>query len=183
MKKDFEFARQKYKPKVIKFLLITEAPPKVESKQFFYFEDVQNGDSLFLETMKVLYPDDCLVTKNVRRQKRKFLERFKNDGFYLIDTTDIPIEDSRPAKKREQIKKSLPSLIKKVRSIASEDTKIILISSTVYSVAVNVLKSECFNIINECVIDFPGSGGQAKFRNKISALLQKYGWRASYNTV
>jgi len=183
MKEDFESVRQKYKPEVIKFLLIAEAPPKVESKRFFYFEDVQNGDSLFLETMKVLYPDDCSVTKNVRRQKRKFLERFKNDRFYLIDATDTPMEDSRPAEKREQIKKSLPSLIKKIRSVASEDTKIILISSTVYNVAVHVLKLEGFNVINECMIDFPGSGGQAKFRNKISALLQKYGWRASYNTA
>ncbi len=177
MEIDFESTRQKYRPERIKFLLIAEAPPKVESKRFFYFEDVQRGDSLFWETMKVLYPDDCSNIKTVRQRKREFLERFQKDGFYLIDATDAPIEDTRPGKKEKQIKKSLPSLIEKVRSLASEDTNIILISSTVYNVVATSLKSKGFNVINEDMIPFPGSGGQAKFRKKMSALLKKYGRR------
>ena len=172
---DFESARQKYKPRVIKYLLVAEAPPMVESKHFFYFEHSQRGDSLFLETMKVLYPDDFSDTKNVRSQKPKFLERFKNDGFYLIDATDTPMKDFPPAKKREQIEKSLPSLRNKIRDVASSETKIILISSTVYDATARILKREGFNIINDCMIDFPGSGGQKKFRDKLSALLRKHG--------
>lgn len=73
MKIDYESSRQKYKPEIIKFLLIAEAPPRAESKRFFYFEDIQNGDSLFLETMKVLYPSDCSNIKTVRQRKRDFL--------------------------------------------------------------------------------------------------------------
>jgi hypothetical protein len=52
----FEDARQKYKPDEIKFLLIAEAPPDAESGRFFYFEEVDKHDNLFIETMKVLYP-------------------------------------------------------------------------------------------------------------------------------
>ena len=180
MKRNFELARQKYKPEVIKFLLIAEAPPKVESKRFFYFEDVKNGDSLFLETMKVLYLNDCLDIKDVRRRKSEFLEKFKNDGFYLIDASDKPIEDTRLTKKRKQIKDSIPSLIKKIESLISEDTKIILISSTVYEVCCNRLKAEGFNVINECAIPFPISW-QKEFRRKLFTLLKRYGWRAPYN--
>jgi hypothetical protein len=176
MNKDFESARQKYKPEVIKFLLIAEAPPRVEAKRFFYFEDVQKHDSLFWETMKVLYLGDCSVTKSLRRRKREFLEKFRNDGFYLLDATDTPMEDRRPAKKRERIEESLPSLIEKVRNVGSEDTKIILISSAVYNVCYSCLKSEGFNVINESMIDFPGPGRQKEFRKKLSALLQRHGW-------
>ena len=113
----FEFARQKYKPDKINFLLIAEAPPRVESGRFFYFEDVQDADILFLETMKAIYPVNCSNTRRVRQRKGEFLERFKNDGFYLIDASDRPMEDNRPSKKKRQIKNSLPSLIEKVRSL------------------------------------------------------------------
>jgi len=174
MKEDFESARQKYKPKVIKFLLIAEAPPKVESKRFFYFEDVQKYDGLFLETMKLLYPDDSDIkignTKSIRRRKREFLERFEKEGFYLIDASNEPIKDKSKSVKRKQIEKSLPSLIEKVKSLVSDDTKIILISATVYEVCCNRLKSEGFNVINECAIPFP-IGWQKEFREKLSKLL------------
>jgi len=191
MKEDFESARQKYKPKVIKFLLIAEAPPKVESKRFFYFEDVQKYDYLFLETMKVLYPDDSDIkngnTKSIRRRKREFLERFEKDGFYLIDASDEPIKDKSKSAKRKQIEKSLPSLIEKVRSLVLEDTKmdvkIILISSTVYEVCYKRLKEEKrFNVINAYPVPFP-IGWQKEFREKLSELLRRYGWRALYNTA
>jgi len=75
---DFENTRLKYKPEIIKFLLIAEAPPKIGSNRFFYFEDVNEKDSLFIETMKVIYPDeDYSNTKNIRSRKKEFLEKFK----------------------------------------------------------------------------------------------------------
>ena len=181
MKLDFEFARQKYKPKIIKFLLIAEAPPRRKvgnCERFFYCENVWKYDYLFLETMKVLYPDDSDIkngnTKSVRRRKREFLERFKKGWFYLIDVSDEPIKDKSKSAKRKQVERSLPSLIKKVRSLVWEHTKIILISKIVYEVCYDKLVSEGFNVINKCMIDSPGSGGQIKFRSKMSALLKEY---------
>ena len=174
MKMDFESARQKYKPEIIKFLLMAEAPPR---ERFFYCQDVKDHDHLFLETMKVLYPNDCLVG-SVRQQKHKFLERFKDNEFYLIDASDTPMKDTHPAQKRKQIKRSLHILVEKVRGLISKDTKIILISSTVYKVCCDRLKAEGFNIINECVIPFSAYGWQEKFRGKLSALLIKHGWKA-----
>ena len=176
IKKDFESARRKYKPKAIRFLLIAEAPPKIESKRFFYFEDVKSEDNLFLETMKVLCPDDSDIkngnTKSVRRRKREFLERFKNDGFYLIDASDEPMEDNAYSAKKKQVRKSLSSLAQKVRGLVLGHTKIILISKVVYDVCYDRLVPERFNVINKCMIDFPGSGGQVKFRSKMCALLK-----------
>ncbi len=166
-----ESARRKYKPAEVKFLLIAEAPPKIESDQFFYFESVNRGDSLFLETMRVLYPSDYSSTRSVRQRKRKFLRKFQKDGFYLIDASDRPMEDTRKARKKKQIEESLPVLIRKIKRLVSRKTKLILISATVYEVCCARLKSERFNVINDCMIDFPVSGRQVKFRDKMSALL------------
>jgi len=93
----FEKARQKFKPNKIKYLLIAETPPKSGSDRFFYFENVEKQDSLFLETMKLLYPreTELLKPKEIRKRKKEFLEKFKNDGFYLIDSLDQPFDNSR----------------------------------------------------------------------------------------
>ncbi len=179
MATDFASARRKYRPKKIEYLFVAEAPPREGSRRFFYFEDVKTGDSLFLETMKVLYPEDYSDTKIVRLQKRRFLKHFQEDGFYLIDSTDRPMEDSRSAKKRKQIAKALPSLRRKLKRLATGDTKIILISATVYQVCAAELKSDGFNVVNSEMIDFPGSGGQGKYKKKLSELLRTLGWRVS----
>lgn len=76
MDNKLEVARSKYKPRKIKYLLIAEAPPEESSNRFFYFEHVEIKDSLFLETMKVLYPDNYTDTKTVRSRKKHFLNKF-----------------------------------------------------------------------------------------------------------
>jgi hypothetical protein len=169
---DFENARLKYKPEVIKFLLIAEAPPKIGSNRFFYFEDVNEKDTLFIETMKVIYPDeDFSNTKNIRSRKKEFLEKFKYDGFYLIDASDKPIESK--GYKKKQIKESLPSLIQKIKSLISSETKIILISKTVYEVCFDKIKSEGFKVINRSMIPFP-IGFQGVYRKELSELTKQY---------
>ena len=178
MKKDiqlmnnrFEIARIKYKPDKIKYLLIAESPPDESSNRFFYYECVDEKDSLFLETMKVLYPNDYTDAKTARKRKKQFLKKFKDDGFYLIDSTNQPVPSFSRTKKLSQIKKTLPILKEKINGLVEKNTKIILISSTVYEICEEPLKRMGFNIINEEMIDFPGSGGQVKYRTKMAKLL------------
>jgi len=173
---DFESARRKYKPDNIRFLFVAEAPPRAGSGRFFYFEDVRIGDSLFLETMKVLYPNEYTDTSIVRLQKKQFLKRFQSDGFYLIDSTDVPMLESSPSYKRRQIKSALPSLREKLSKLAVGGVKVILISAPVYDICASPLRTAGFNVINQDLIDFPGSGGQVKFRDKLSSLLVQHGW-------
>jgi len=165
----FEKARKKYKPATVKYLLIAEAPPQIDTGRFFYYENVKDHDGLFLETMKALYPNDYIDTKSTRRYKEKFLKTFMAEGYYLLDAANYPIRDIR--KKEAQLKADLPSLIYRIKEIIDSSTKIILISRTVYDVCYARLISEGFNVINTEMIDFPGSGGQVKFRNKIRTLL------------
>lgn len=172
MKKSvFEESRLKYKPINIKLLFIAEAPPQLGSGRFFYFEDVQAKDSLFLELMKVLYPKvfTSLSISDIRENKHILLNKFKDDCFYLIDAIDVPMPSN--ANKTKIIKDNIPNLIEKIRYTVDSSTPIILISSSVYKVCYNPLLDEGFNIVNVDMIDFPGSGRQLEFRKKISELL------------
>ncbi len=91
----FEHARINYQPQSIKYLFIAETPPKTNSDRFFYFENVTERDSLFIETMKVLYPNltKDIDVKDIRQMKSNLLSKFQSDGFYLIDSLNEPFEE------------------------------------------------------------------------------------------
>ena len=175
-----EEARRQYKPeKTIEFLLIAETPPEKQDR-FFYFPDVQTDDSLFLQTMKVLYPGEYNKykdAKDIRRDKDCFLRRFQKDGFYLIDAVNEPFEKGiSPHKKVKKIRELVPDLLKKISEIAGfkeDKTKIILVSCRVYEACFKGLRDKGFNIINKGTIPFPGSGQQKKFNEKMKILLKK----------
>ncbi|CAG5086849.1 hypothetical protein [Parvicella tangerina] len=170
----FNQARLKYKPTVIKYLLVAETPPKSDSNRFFYFEYVDKQDSLFLEIMKVLYPIETssLSIKEIRLKKEEFLNRFKTDGFYLIDSLDKPFEEKYSSRQKiELIRKGQVDLLSKITKLLSSETKVILIASPVYKANIEFLKANKVPVINSEFIDFPGSGGQKKFREKMWSIL------------
>ena len=51
----FAKATLRYKPATFRVLFIAEAPPAFRFNRLFYFEDLRDGDTLFLEMMKTLY--------------------------------------------------------------------------------------------------------------------------------
>lgn len=165
----FAAARAKYKPRSVRYILLAESPPRADSGRFFYFEDVSEKDTLFWETMKTLYPDECPPTGYPRHRKREFLERFQADGFYLLDAVEEPLGAKG---KQKRIQEALPKLLQNLKAECKPNTRVVLISAPVYEVCATPLKTAGFNIINTEMIDFPGSGGQRKFREKLARLLK-----------
>lgn len=152
----------------IEILFIAEAPP-ADTSRFFYFDQVDRHDWLYLGLTRVLFADARdLAVDQLRKQKADYLERFRNRGYYLIDASDQPMP-SRPtyATKRAQLRASLDEVIGKVRSLVTSTTRIVLISKSVYDVCYERLKAEGFNVINTEMIDFPASGRQQQFSLKL----------------
>ena len=173
---NIEAARLKYKPEHIKCLLISETPPKPDSRRFFYYESVDIQDHLFLETMKALYPKktENMDTKAMRDKKQMFLEKLKNDGFYLIDALDEPFDTSYSnSQKLKLFKAGQKGLLDKITSLIGKETGVILISAPVYYANNTYLKQNGVNILNTESIDFPGSGKQDRFREKMSEIIKK----------
>jgi len=166
-----EEARYKYKPEVIKYLFVAEAPPAA-LERFFYFEDVKYQDSLFLEIMKWLLPQaKNPPTAWIRERKATFLDYFKEKGCFLIDAMDIPMDVTGTNDKIKRLEPFKNNLLNKINKLVNPETKIILISSPVYSAMAGYLKYNIVNVVNTEMIDFPGSGRQTEFHNKMQKLF------------
>ena len=66
-------AAGKYAPLNTNHLFILEAPPSA-LERYFYFEDVQAGDSLWIETMKALYSSEFGVVAEIRSKKNGLVD-------------------------------------------------------------------------------------------------------------
>jgi hypothetical protein len=166
-----EKARNKYKPDDIKYLFVAEAPP-ASLDRFFYFEDVKEQDSLFLEMMKWLIPESKNApTPWIREHKAEFLENFKEKGCYLIDSIDFPMDVTGTNKKIKRLEPFQKDLLNKISKIVKPETKVILITAPVFNAMSGFLKYNNINISNTEMIDFPGSGRQTEFHTKMQKLF------------
>jgi hypothetical protein len=83
--------RMKYIPSRINTLLVGESPPMRLDERYFYApKEVQKG-TLFCHTMDVLFEKEMKEIKT--RGKEYFLNRFRDQGFYLTDMTKCPINN------------------------------------------------------------------------------------------
>ncbi|MEM8969964.1 MAG: hypothetical protein AAGE93_26340, partial [Bacteroidota bacterium] len=163
----FAEAREKYRPGKIKLLFITEAPPPEERNRYFYFEKVHRGDSLFLETMKVLFAEEIAAfetIKQIRAEKSYFLKRFQQEGFHLIPGHDLPLPNTTATFRSNVYRDNVPELIKKILSIASPNVPIVLISAVIFRGLAEPLIKSGFQVIHDEMIEFPNSGQQLNFR-------------------
>ncbi|MGD0818802.1 MAG: hypothetical protein ABR986_10485 [Methanomassiliicoccales archaeon] len=150
-----EAARHKYRPEKIRCLLIVEAPPDALDR-FFYFEDVQEMDYLYIETMKVIYGN--VDVSGLRERKVEFLQGFMENGFYLIDAVNDPIgNDASSHQTKEIVLNSRQDLVERMRTLVTEETRVILIKASVYKLR-DALIDDGFNVLNDCMIEFPCCG-------------------------
>lgn len=169
-------ARESYRPSDIRWLLVAEAPP-CDELRFFYYTDVGDHDSLFIETMDVIlgnrYPDlfrgEKRNTGEIRSRKQELLELFSREGFYLIDAVDRPI--TREEDNFKVVAARVPELAEKIDGLVSDRTKIVLIKASVYAIKGDLESKGVRGIINEEMIPFPGSGQQKEFRKRFRHLL------------
>lgn len=151
-------------------LFIAEGPPD-NLDRYFYFADVKKHDSLFLEIMGVLYPEQkkrYLASGRDPILKEELLEAFMEDGYLLLDLSDLPctlIEGS--------IEDNIPSLLERLENQIDKLTPIILIKSNIYDMLYAPLMEKGYNVCNER-IPFPGSGQQGVFREKFSRAVAGY---------
>lgn len=167
LKEIYTESRNKYRPEPIRTLILTEAPPCALDR-FFYFEDVKKQDSLFLEIMGVLYPREKEAYLSSGRQsvlKAELLERFRDDGFWMLDLCEIPtsIAYGPSVSDVQHLLNTLPQLI-------TPDTPILIIKANVFDLCFQTLKTSGYNVIDER-LPFPGSGQQGVFREKFRRAL------------
>jgi hypothetical protein len=181
----FAQAARRYLPKQLRVLFIAEAPPAFKVNRLFYFSELTDGDTLFLEMMKVLYPLEVgynrgsfrpgASVKQMRQRKPELLRTFQNDGYHLIDAYEQPMPDGAgTATKTRLMRSTLPALLARVRQLVGRnDVPIVLIGGITYSVCAEALRLDGRNVANNAMINHPARGGQVLFRSKLESVLRK----------
>ena len=179
----FEAAASHYMPNPLRLLFIAEAPPAFKANRLFYFTGLRDGDTLFLEMMKVLYPAAIgyhegsfrpgYSAKQMRRRKQELLRKFQNDGYQLIDAYEQPMPDgANAATKTALMQGTLPALQIKVRRLVGKrEVPIILIGGITYSVCAEALRADGRWVVNDTMIHHPARGGQKLFRAELRKAL------------
>jgi hypothetical protein len=179
----FEEAANRYRPHPLRLLFIAEAPPAFKVNRLFYFTGLRDGDTLFLEMMKVLYPAEIgycegvfrpgYSVKLMRYRKPELLRMFQKDGHQIIDAYARPMPDGATAATKTALMRStLPALQSKVmRLVGKRNVPIILIGGITYSVSAGALRLDGHHVVNRSMIHHPARGGQKLFRAQLRQVL------------
>ena len=176
MSATYEKERQKYKPQHVKYLLIAESPPPSaeiqSSRQFYYTDRIRKDDRLFVNTIRALYHETLNVSEmELEERKTDWLNRFKDDGWYMIEALETSQQHEVTKKQRqEKIAAAVPQLIERVHKLAEKDAGLILIKSNVYEVAAEPLRDAGFKVLNHELVDYPGQYNQRAYREKLAGL-------------
>ncbi len=174
---DYESLRRRYKPKQITALFIAESPPAPKSGRFFYLEGVTKADVLYLETMRVLFPEmtSKQTAKQIRANKAFYLAAFKDKGFYLIDATDTPIAGMSKSRKLSTLVHDRGRLQEKVRGLITVSIPIFLITTTVWKTHYTALRQLGYRVANTVAIPHPAYGNNMKFSEGLITILRLQG--------
>jgi hypothetical protein len=174
---DYEALRKNYKPNQITVLFIAESPPAPKSNRFFYLEGVTRADALYLETMRVLFPEmtSRQTAKQIRASKVFYLTAFRDRGFYLIDGTDTPVAGVSRSRKLSTLARDARRLHEKVRGLVTVDIPIVLITTTVWETHHAALSRLGYRVANSAAIPHPAYGNNRKFSEGLETTLRLHG--------
>ena len=163
-------AAENYKPHGETCVLFLAESPPASIDGYFYFKDVKRDDWLWIALMKALYPSEWArkPTKKHRACKEKFLLKFQQDGFRLIDAVKEPLSGKRKDRV-DRIKSAADELIEETRNIAPK--QIVLIKATVHEALFEKFQKAGLPVINERPLPFPASGRAGEFHDEFQRLV------------
>jgi hypothetical protein len=156
-----ERAAQKYRPQEVHLLLVAEAPP-TSLDRYFYFEDVQEQDSLFRYVVQTV-----LSEPPSRTEKAEQLGRLCERGVFLIDLKPDPKLGD------EHLDPYVEDLVSRAVDLRPEH--VITIKANVCDLCQEPLRAAGLDVVSERV-PFPGSGQQRRFVQGMSRALASIDW-------
>jgi hypothetical protein len=168
--------RGRYQPPAIKYLLLAESLPASLQHEFrfFYNPENENRDFFFKSIMQVLFPNFKTLYK--KGDKGKWLERLKEEGFFMIDAVDTPINNIPEKEENQRIISEINARIAEIQKLVSRQTPIFLIKKNIFIIFHPILKNMGFNVCHDEILPFPSIGQQKRFKEKFTQLLHNQGY-------
>ena len=156
----YEQLRSKYRPNSIEILLVAESPPNPGSSQRrFFCSPALLIDNLYRAVALAMYGQDPDFRVDA---KESVLRRFADDGLWLVDAVDVPINQLSTAERHRAIKESIPSLVSKCRN-AQPRRGIIICHGGVFELTGSALRAAGLRVLHEQPLPFPLGNWRERF--------------------
>lgn len=156
----YEELRRQYRPAQLRVLLIAESPPDpgAGERRFFYAPRL-TIDNLYRGVAQALYGDRSDIDVS---DKLGVLERLREDGFWLIDAVDKPINKLAAAARARAISEAVPSLVERCGELAP-DHGVIICHGKVYAAAAPALRRAGVRVLHDEPLPFPLGNWRRQF--------------------
>ncbi len=168
-------AREAFKPGKVSVLLVSEAPANRNERgeyPYFYFTDQRpTASSLYMNTMRAVFREGQDYS-----DKGFWLGKFQKHGYYLLGAAMCPVDKMgiKDKERNETVRSCAETnLLPEVKQLSP--TAILLIKKNVFEIVRPILARSGFNVLNDEVVPFPGSGQQREFRRRAGKLLASVG--------
>lgn len=164
--------RKRYKPVAVKLLFVAESPPEStidEEVRFFYNPHVERWDHMYRAVMKAVFAD----FEYRLGEKGTWLRLFREQGYYMIDAVDSPVNRCSPSERRLRIEAAREKKLREIAKLISPTTPIILIKKNVFSAFHGPLREAGYNVIHESFLPFPSHSHQTRFVTACRDCLRK----------
>jgi hypothetical protein len=155
--------RSQWKPDRVKLLMIAESPPSdggdVSGRRFFYAADRLGPDNLFRGVVKAMYATSKVDLQ--RTGKRPWLERLRDDGFFLIDLAPYPVNALSTVERRRVLNEAVSGCV--ARASALHPMGVVVVKSDLYGMLARPLGSAGLPLLHDRPIAFPLGNTRADF--------------------
>ena len=156
----YEQLRERYRPELLRVLLVAESPPDPGSGQRrFFYSPTLTIDNLYRGVAEAVYGQQEGINL---RDKPAILERLCCDGFWLTDATDRPVKKMKAAERKATIASSVPRLIERCIELSPE-RGVLICHAKVFSAVAPALRDAGIHVLHDRAIPFPLGNWRAKF--------------------
>ncbi len=156
----YDELRSAYRPEHLRVLLIGESPPDpgIGARRFFYAPKL-SIDNLYRGVAQAVYGREPGFDV---RAKPEILRRLQQDGFWLIDAVEQPVNKVSAPLRRESIAQAVPGLVDRCLELAPE-RGVVICHGLVYRLAAPELRARGVTILHREALPFPLGNWRSEF--------------------
>jgi hypothetical protein len=144
----------------LRVLLLAESPPDPgDGERRFFYSPRLSHDNLYRGVAQALYGQRPDVDT---RDKERVLELLREDGFWLIDAVEEPIDKKSSAARRAAIGAAAPRLAERCVELAPE-LGVIVCHAVVYEAVAPMLRASGVRVLHDHPLPFPLGNWRRQF--------------------
>lgn len=156
----YEELRERFRPTRLRYLLIAESPPDPGDRgRRFFYSPTLTIDNLYRSVAEAVYGERDNFDV---RDKPALLARLREDGFWLIDAVEYPVNKLGSSTRSRAIKAAVPRLVERCVELEPERGAIIC-HGKVFAATAHALRDAGVVVLDDVVLPFPLGNWRARF--------------------